>query len=60
MGFDRNVWIGQFAQADDVDFPQHGHFRLEYRDERTLTGSYRPDGTAVPLGRHAIVSPRLD
>lgn len=49
MGFDRNVWIGQFAQPDDVDFPQHGHFRLEYRDERTLTGSYQPDGTAVPF-----------
>ncbi len=49
VGFDQNVWIGRFAQPDDVDFPQRGHFRLEYRDERTLTGSYQPDGTAVPF-----------
>lgn len=49
VGFDQNVWIGQFAQPDDVDFPIHGHFRLEFRDERTLTGSYQPDGTAVPF-----------
>jgi hypothetical protein len=49
VGFNQNVWIGHFAQPDDVDFPQRGHFRLEYRDERTLTGSYQPDGTAVPF-----------
>jgi len=49
MGFDQNVWIGRFAQSDDADFPIRGHFRLEYRDERTLTGSYQPDGTAIPF-----------
>lgn len=49
VGFDQTVWIGQFAQSDEADFPIHGHFRLEYRDERTLTGSYQPDGTAVPF-----------
>jgi hypothetical protein len=49
MGFDQNVWIGRFAQSDDADFPMRGHFRLEYRDERTLTGSYQPDGTAIPF-----------
>ena len=48
-GFNQNVWIGQFAQPDDVDFPIRGHFRLEFRDERTLTGSYQPDGTAIPF-----------
>ena len=40
---------GQFAQSDEADFPVHGHFRLEFRDERTLTGSYQPDGTAIPF-----------
>jgi hypothetical protein len=49
LGFDQNVWIGRFAQTDDADFPLRGHFRLEYRDERTLTGSYQPDGTTVPF-----------
>jgi hypothetical protein len=49
MGFDQNVWIGQFAQPDDADFPMRGHFRLEYRNEHTLTGSYQPNGTAVPF-----------
>ena len=49
VGFNQNVWIGRFSQPDDVDFPLRGHFRLEYRDERTLTGSYQPDGTAVPF-----------
>jgi hypothetical protein len=49
VGFDQNVWIGQFAQPDDVDFPIRGHFRLEYRDEHTLTGSYQADGTAIPF-----------
>jgi hypothetical protein len=49
MGFDQNVWIGRFAQTDDADFPMKGHFRLEFRDHRTLTGSYQPDGTAIPF-----------
>jgi len=49
VGFNQNVWIGRFAQSDDADFPMRGHFRLEYRDERTLTGSYQRDGTAIPF-----------
>jgi hypothetical protein len=49
VGFNQNVWIGQFSQSDDADFPMKGHFRLEFRDERTLTGSYHPDGTAIPF-----------
>ncbi len=49
IGFNQDVWIGRFAQSDDADFPMRGHFRLEYRDERTLTGSYQPDGTAIPF-----------
>jgi hypothetical protein len=49
IGFDQNVWIGQFAQSDDADFPMRGHFRLEYRDERTLTGSWQANGTAIPF-----------
>ena len=49
VGFDQNVWIGRFAQSDDADFPMRGHFRLEFRDERTLTGSYQPEGTAIPF-----------
>jgi len=49
MGFDQNVWIGHFAQSDDADFPMKGHFRLEFRDEHTLSGSYQPDGTAIPF-----------
>jgi hypothetical protein len=48
-GYDQNVWTGRFAQADDVDFPLKGHFRLETRGHSTLTGSYQPDGTAVPF-----------
>ena len=48
-GYDQNVWTGRFTQSDDADFPMRGHFRLEYRDERTLTGSYQPDGTAIPF-----------
>jgi hypothetical protein len=47
MGFDQNVWVGRFIQSDDADFPLKGHFRLETRGQRTLTGSYQPDGTAV-------------
>src|SRR5689334_9027886 len=34
VGFNQTVWIGQFAQSDEADFPVHGHFRLEFRDER--------------------------
>jgi hypothetical protein len=49
VGFNQNVWIGHFSQSDDADFPMKGHFRLEFRDERTLTGSYQPDGTAIPF-----------
>jgi hypothetical protein len=46
-GYDQNVWLGRFSQSDDADYPMHGHFRLESRDERLLTGSYQPDGTAI-------------
>jgi hypothetical protein len=49
VGFNQDVWTGRFAQSDDADFPVRGHFRLESRDERTLTGSYQPDGTAIPF-----------
>jgi hypothetical protein len=49
IGFNQDVWIGRFAQADEADFPLRGHFRLEYRGERSLTGSYQPDGTAIPF-----------
>ncbi|HYD06957.1 MAG TPA: hypothetical protein VEC60_14580 [Reyranella sp.] len=49
IGFDQNVWIGTFAQSDEADFPMRGHFRLEYRDERSLTGSWHPDGAAIPF-----------
>ena len=49
IGFNQDVWIGRFAQSDDADFPMRGHFRLEYRNERSLTGSYQPDGTAIPF-----------
>lgn len=49
VGYDQNVWTGRFAQADDADFPMRGHFRLESRDTRTLTGSWQPDGTAIPF-----------
>jgi hypothetical protein len=49
IGFNQDVWIGRFAQSDDADFPMRGHFRLEYRSERSLTGSYQPDGTAIPF-----------
>ena len=49
VGYNQNVWIGRFAQSDEADFPVRGHFRLEYRDERTLTGSYQRDGTAIPF-----------
>ncbi len=48
VDYDRNVWAGRFEQSDDADFPMHGHFRIETRDERLLTGSYQPEGTAIP------------
>lgn len=48
-GYDQNVWTGRFSQPDDVDFPIKGHFRLETRGPHTLTGSYQPDGTAIPF-----------
>lgn len=49
IGFNQDVWIGRFAQSDEADFPMRGHFRLEYRGERSLTGSYQADGTAIPF-----------
>ena len=49
VGYNQDVWTGRFAQPDDTDFPMRGHFRLESRGERTLTGSYQPDGTAIPF-----------
>ena len=49
VGYDQNVWIGKFQQSDDADFPLKGHFRLESRGETLLTGSYQPDGTAIPF-----------
>jgi hypothetical protein len=49
VGYNQDVWTGRFAQSDDADFPIRGHFRLESRGERSLTGSYQPDGTAIPF-----------
>ena len=49
VGYNQDVWSGRFAQPDDADFPIRGHFRLESRGERSLTGSYQPDGTAIPF-----------
>lgn len=49
VGYNQDVWTGRFAQGDDADFPIRGHFRLEARGERNLTGSYQPDGTAIPF-----------
>ncbi len=49
IGFNQDVWIGRFAQSDEADFPMRGHFRLEFRGERSLTGSYQADGTAIPF-----------
>jgi len=49
VGYDQNVWTGRFTQAGDVDFPMKGFFRLESRGNGLLTGSYQPDGTAVPF-----------
>jgi len=50
VSYDQNVWTGRFEQTDDnVDFPLQGSFRLEARDQLTLTGSFQPDGTAIPF-----------
>ena len=49
VGYNQDVWTGRFAQPDDADFPIRGHFRLESRGERALSGSYQPDGTAIPF-----------
>ncbi len=49
VGYNQDVWTGRFAQPDDTDFPIRGHFRLESRGGRNLTGSYQPDGTAIPF-----------
>ncbi len=51
ISFNQDVWSGRFRQRDDdVDFPLQGFFRLEARDQgRTLTGSYHPEGTAIPF-----------
>ncbi|UYN95681.1 MAG: hypothetical protein KIT25_01660 [Enhydrobacter sp.] len=51
VSYNQDVWTGRFQQMDqDVDFPLKGFFRLEARDRgRELTGSYHPDGTAIPF-----------
>ena len=51
VGYDQNVWTGTFDQPDsNADFPLRGHFRLEARAEgAALTGSYQPEGTALPF-----------
>ena len=50
VAYDGNVWAGRFAQADDLDFPIKGHFRLETRgQDGGLTGSYQRDGTSIPF-----------
>lgn len=49
VGYNQDVWTGRFAQPDDTDFPIRGHFRLESRGAGNLTGSYQPDGTAIPF-----------
>jgi hypothetical protein len=51
VSYDQNVWTGRFEQLDQsVDFPMKGFFRLEARDAgRSLTGSYQPEGTAIPF-----------
>lgn len=48
VGYEQNVWIGRFQQSGDVDFPLRGHFRMEARGDGLLTGSYQPEGTAIP------------
>ncbi|MDP2376300.1 hypothetical protein [Reyranella sp.] len=55
LSYQAKVWSGSFAQADDgLGYPMKGHFRLESRDPRTLTGSYQRDGTAIGLSWTAI------
>jgi hypothetical protein len=50
VSYDQNVWAGRFEQTDDsLDFPLRGYFRMEARDSNTLTGSYQPEGTAIPF-----------
>jgi hypothetical protein len=50
VSFSNSVWVGRFAQADDLDFPLKGHFRLEARDMGGgLTGSYHRDGASIPF-----------
>ncbi|MDI1282795.1 MAG: hypothetical protein PSV46_00225 [Reyranella sp.] len=50
VSYHQTVWAGDFAQPfDSSDYPMKGSFRLLARDSRTLTGSYRRDGTAVPF-----------
>jgi hypothetical protein len=48
VGYNQNVWIGRFEQSGDADFPLRGHFRIEARGGGLLTGSYQPEGTAIP------------
>lgn len=48
VGYDQNSWTGRFERPNDpADFPIKGEFSLTTRDNRTLTGSYRPTGAAV-------------
>jgi hypothetical protein len=48
LSYQATVWTGTFARTDDgLGYPMKGHFRLESRDPKTLTGSYRRDGTAI-------------
>ena len=50
MAFDKNVWTGRFAQPDDdADFPLKGSFPAGDKGRAALTGSYQPDGTAIPV-----------
>jgi len=54
VAFDQNMWAGTYAQPDGVDFPLKGHFRLEARGGKELTGSYHRDGTTIPYRWNAI------
>lgn len=49
VGYNQDVWTGSFAQSDEADFPLRGNFRLEYRDERNVTGSWQPNGATIPF-----------
>jgi hypothetical protein len=60
--------------GNGLGYPMKGHFRLESRDPRTVTGSYRRDGTAIGFswtticeqprnltqGHRATISGRMD